>query len=50
MFNNRNLRQQRTGVVCEVPEARLSVNGKTNSVLDLYFNTKHDCTVLYKVS
>ena len=32
-------------VVHEVPEARLSVNDKTTDTDEVYFNTKHDCTV-----
>ena len=32
-------------VVSEVPEARLSVNDKTTDSDEVYFNTKHDCTV-----
>ena len=31
-------------VVCEVPEARLSVNDKTSDSDEVYFNTKHDFT------
>ena len=34
-----------TLVVCEVPEAGLSVNDKTTDSDEVYFNTKHDCTV-----
>ena len=36
-------------VVCEVPEARLSVNDKTTDSDKVYFNTKHDCTVYTQV-
>ena len=36
-------------VVCEVPEARLSVNDKTTDSDEVYFNTKHDCTVYTQV-
>ena len=33
----------------EVPEARLSVNDKTTDSDEVYFNTKHDCTVYTQV-
>ena len=36
-------------VVCEFPEARLSVNDKTTDSDEVYFNTKHDCTVYTQV-
>ena len=36
-------------VVCEVPEARLSVNEKTTYSDGVYFNTKHDRTVYTQV-
>ena len=36
-------------VVCEVPEARVSVNDETSFLIEVYFNIKHDCTV-YKQS
>ena len=36
-------------VVCEVPEARLPENDKTTYSDEVYFNTKHDCTVYTQV-
>ena len=36
-------------VVCEVPEAGLSVKDKTTDSDEVYFNTKHDCTVYTQV-
>ena len=33
----------------EVPEARLSANDKTTDSDEVYFNTKHDCTVYTQV-
>ena len=36
-------------VVCDVPEAGLSVNDKTTYSDEVYFNTKHDCTVYTQV-
>ena len=36
-------------VICEVPEARLSVNNKTTESDEVYFNTKNDCTVYTQV-
>ena len=33
----------------EVPEAKLSVNDKTTDSDEVYFNTKHDCTVYTQV-
>ena len=36
-------------VVCEVPEAGLSVNDKTTDSDEVYFKIKHDCTVYIQV-